>query len=112
MLEGLNSRTTLSFANTKLTKIINILKSILNRFYYKNILKYLLIFMFFLFKVTILFVKTCLKTNQQSYSKMVEFPSFVIGLLNVKYLSVENVLNICRYSGFIVLFVVSDAKNF
>jgi len=29
--------------------------------------------MFFLFKVTILFVKTCLKTNQQSYSMMVEW---------------------------------------
>ena len=48
----LNSLITLSFASTKLPKIINILKPILNRFYFKNILKYLLIFMFFLFKIT------------------------------------------------------------
>ena len=58
-----NSFITLSFASTKLPKIINILKPIVNRFFLENILKYFLICMFYMFKVTNLFVRI---SNEQS----------------------------------------------
>ena len=83
----MNGHKTVSYTNIKLPHFPNILRSILNNFYFKNILKKILVKKFSLFKVTnkigkINPILNGHKTVSYTNIKLPHFPNILRSILN------------------------------